>query len=277
MARGNRPPTPGTPWVARPHFDGIAKRILAVLVLTAGMAMLVSCGGGGGGTPSGGMPVSTLQITSSPALFAGVDPAITDYVVANNKAAPTQVSVNAPANTTVAVDGHPAAGFSSTTAVSLAAGQSFSFVVNSAGTSKTYYVRCLPADFPVWTTERPGTPQADYYLLTPDSSLQIITPTNYVIVADGYGVPMWWYKSALLPIDLTLLSDGNIAWTSFPTAEEHTLAGALVHMFTGAGILGAVLDTHEMLLLPNGNYLLITNVNKNPVDLSAIGGPRRPR
>jgi hypothetical protein len=211
-------------------------------------------------------------ITTSPALTRAFDPAVTDYAYVYKPGSPVDVTVTAPTGTTVSIDGQPFQGSTSTTQVSIVPGQSFSFVVNNAGTSQTYHVRCLPVDFPVWTTERSGTPQADYYVFVPTESTTMAPSGNYIVVADTYGVPMWWFKNTTLPVDAKLLPNGNIAWTSSPTGQEHKLDGSLVRSFTPTSPAGVELDVHEIQLLPNGNYIYISDVNRPSIDLSSIGG-----
>jgi hypothetical protein len=249
------------------------KQGVGALFVAAAMALLASCGSGSGtgtGQPPG-QPASTLQITTSRALFPTFDPSITDYVAPYDSASSMQVTVNAPQNTSVSVDGKPFRSLSSTTQVNVTPGQSFSLVVNTAGATKTYYIRSLPTDFPTWTTERLGTPQSEYYIVAPSRALTTDPPSQYAIIFDSYGVPMWWYRAAALPVDVKLFADGNMGWTSAPTGEERKFDGSLVRAVV-SGVLGGIVDNHEILLLPNGNYLFIANVRRTPVDFSAFGG-----
>ncbi len=248
------------------------KRALATMVLAICMTMLASCGSGSGTSAPPVSAPGALQITLSPSLSRAFDPNISDYAFVYKSGSPVTVTVSAPNDTTVSVEGQAVRGQTFTTQVSVTPGQGFSLVVNSAGGAKTYFVRCLPTDFPLWSTERIGTPQAEYYIVAPSSSFSPGTPNNYVIIADSYGVPLWWYHSSALPLDAKLLSNGNVAWSASPLAEEHKLDGTLVHAFTGAGLTGGTLDNHELLLLPNGNYLFIVDVPRTPVDLSSFGG-----
>src|SRR5262249_477745 len=143
----------------------------------------------------------------------------------------------------VSVDGQPFRKLSFTTSVNLAPGQSFSFVVNSPGSSKTYYVRCLPTDFPSWTTERPGKPQAQWYIVT---SRRLGTGYHpFAIVLDNHGVPVWWYRVAgERANDAKLLPNGHIAWISTasslstPSLWEVQLDGSLVRMLSPNGLDG---------------------------------------
>ncbi|MCW3051086.1 MAG: hypothetical protein JWN14_256 [Chthonomonadales bacterium] len=251
-------------------FRTYVKQGMIGLALAATLVPLTSCGGGSSGpvTPPGG---SALKITTSTTIFPAFDPAITDYVATTPSGA-LQVTVNAPAGTQVAVDGHPAAASTFTTPVTIAAGQSFPIVVTSAGTSKTYYVRCLPTDFPAWTTERPGTPQTEYYAFTPDSPIGPGTARHYLVIADNNGVPIWWYQGSDEPRAGIVLANGNIAWNVTNGVEEHKLNGTLVNTITPDKSDGATFDLHELQQLPNGDFLIMAEVFRGPVDLSAEGG-----
>ena len=213
----------------------------------------------------------TLKISMSPGLYPAFDPSISDYVVMYDPGSFVQVSVDAPRNTKVAVDGQPFRKLAFTTSVNVTPGQSFSFVVNSPGKSDTYHVRCLPTDFPLWTTERSGTPPAEYYVIRVNSPVSS-SPNGYIILVDNNGVPMWWYASLKAITDAKLLPNGHIAWINRPIAEEHLLDGTLVHTISSAKQIGAVVDIHELQLLSNGNYLFIVYLPRGPVDLSPYGG-----
>jgi hypothetical protein len=238
------------------------------VALVAGLLMF------GGGRPALARQTgSPLQLTTTPALYPAFNPDITDYVIPAGTDTSLQVTVNAPRNTKVSVDGQPFRKLSFTTQVSnLGAGQRFSFVVNSPSGSKTYHVRRLPANFPAWTTERVSTPQSEYYIVanTRDNS------GANVIIFDGYGVPVWWHHANFFPIDAKLLPNGNLAWSSFGSiperSEEHLFDGTLVRTLLPHPTIGGALDPHELLLLPNGNYLTFVNISRGPIDLTPYGG-----
>jgi hypothetical protein len=143
---------------------------------------------------------------------------------------------------------------------------------------RTYHVRCLPRDFPKWTAERHGTPQAQWFLVTPT-----LGPHGSHVVAlfDRSGVPVWWMERRTKPHDAMLLPDGNLAWSTFTNGEyashsvpfeEHRLDGKLVRRIAAVGV---PTDGHEMQVLPNGHYLVMSYTPRPGVDLSAYGGPGR--
>jgi Arylsulfotransferase (ASST) len=101
---------------------------------------------------------------------------------------------------------------------------------------------------------------------------------DYAAIFDRHGVPIWWYKAKALPINAELLPDGTLAWAPVNWQpyrllgggyEIHRLNGRLVRVVKAAG---GPTEIHELLLLPNGNYLLGTIVRKRHKDASPFGG-----
>src|SRR4051812_19658457 len=210
-------------------------------------------------------PAGAMSLSTSPALYPAFDAAVTDYVIRCTDGTPVDVTVSA-LGTQVDVDGQGPRSGNFTTSVSLAAGRSFR-VVETNGTTNTYYVRCLPSDFPGWTYQRFSDPQAEWYEVAPfaRTTFQPIPPGvsgRYSAIFDANGVPVWWYQVSEQPLDFHTLTNGNFVWLKFTSAgtEERGLDGSLVRNLGGIGP-GIVSDEHETLLLPNGNYLLITERN----------------
>ena len=134
-------------------------------------------------------------ITAVPALQPAFDPAIADYVT-RCTGAPVQLSVGAPADAMVAVDGDGPRSGTFERDVALDVNRAFSFTVAGA-TTRTYHVRCLPADFPPYTAQRSGTPQASHYLVTPSLALGPFPAgfsPGYTAFYDSGGAPVWWYR-----------------------------------------------------------------------------------
>ncbi len=139
------------------------------------------------------------------------------------------------------------------------------------GTS--YYIRCLPKDFPDYSSSRTGLPQ--------QTNGYLLTLARYSAIFDTDGVPVWWDKGVSSPS----LHEPNYAEFMNPT----TIAwGQKDGSFQLVGLNGAVkgkiaggsiqLDTHDLELLPNGNYLGIEAVQRDCpavpsqcVDLSSWG------
>ena len=126
-------------------------------------------------------------------------------------------TVAAPNGTSLSFDGQPLRGGEFETTVALGHNQAFSFVVATASGLATHHVRCLPPDFPSFTVNRFGDPQAAWYLITPSVALPA-TNVPYVVLFDNRGVPVWWYRTSgsSPPIDAALLDDDTLSWTRFP-------------------------------------------------------------
>jgi hypothetical protein len=201
-----------------------------------------------------------------PALFPAFDPAVTDYVTRCGD--PTEIVINASGGVTVSVDGQPARSGSFAAQVHRSEGQRFTIVVDEPLASPTsHHVRCLPADFPLWTASRTGTPQAEYYLTVPGAPFG---GRSRPIIFDDLGVPIWWGRGGNA-FFATLLSNGNLAWTPSPGggrgAEERGLDGSLIR--TISPTVGEI-DSHDLLRLPNGNTVVVAATLRSGVDLSGV-------
>jgi hypothetical protein len=221
--------------------------------------------------------VTAPQITGSPALFPAFDTSISDYITRCASSPSVELTVNAPAGTSVSVDGQPPRTGSFTSIVALTSGQSFLLLVNTPTGTSEHVIRCLPSDFPTWSTERTGPTQAEWYMVTPNiGTLPPGFSDGYVAIFDNNGVPVWWLQSTTPPIDFKLLPNGNVAWQHAVSGrqrfEEHEFNGTLVRSLIVQPPVAVANDFHDSQLLPNGNYLLGAYSPRCCFDLSALGG-----
>ncbi len=220
------------------------------------------------------------QITTQPSLYPAFDAAVPDYVVRCNDATPVNFTVTAPAGTEVNVDNEGPRTGTFTTDVRLKSGQGFPIAVTSGGTGQTHHVRCLPSDLPRSTFQRSGQPQAEWYAIAPanKTNFQPFPPNvspNYLVLFDGNGVPVWWKKAARTPLDFDVLTNGELAWAALDNSgiEQLRVDGTLLRHVNAVGS-GVGLDPHEVLMLPNGNYLV--NIARVIPGVTPCGGcPRR--
>lgn len=229
--------------------------------------------------------VGTVQFSTTPALYPAFSSAVSDYVTRCTATTAVQVSVSnsdpSDTTTTVSVDGQAPTVGGFTASVSLGLGQGFTITATQGATSKNYYVRCLPNGFPTWTSARPGTPQAEYYVVVPVPSTGVGIANRYVTIYDTNGVPIWWIlpPSGYRPVDAKPLPNDDILWTESETssairglkAEHRRLDGSIVD--DAIAPIGYQLDAHEVQLLPNGNYLVIGTYGRCCYNLSSHGGP----
>lgn len=225
---------------------------VAALTLTVFGVLAASAGGD-----------SSLTITANQGLSPGFDVSIQDYYI-RCTGAPVVMSVGAPTGTAVSVD-HSAlrsGGFS--VSVPLTEGQEFSISVRQSSTTSTYYVRCLPADFPnfTFTPENP----------VPHGLFTIDGLGPYLAAFNTDGVPVWWMKTQAGAFDSQVLPDGTVGFydAGAGTNEIYSLNGDPIR---AVSTVNGPTDVHELQLLPNGDYLVDAYLPKNGVDLSPYGGP----
>jgi hypothetical protein len=141
-----------------------------------------------------------------------------------------------------------------------------------------YWVRCLGPDFPEmqWVPHsEAGAPTPGYYLV--GSFTVPKGESAYAIVLDKNGVPVWYFredspKTGVGIDNVDTVIDGSISFMPFPNGpfpyEIHQLS-PLVTTFVNA----VALDEHEFQVLPNGDYLVLTNPLKMGVDLEGLQVP----
>jgi hypothetical protein len=127
-------------------------------------------------------------------------------------------------------------------------------------------VRCLPNDFLTWTTSLTGPTEAEWYLTTPG-----VLGVNYPAIFDRNGVPVWWGEKALTLL-VDLLDNDEVLQSIINGDLEHRrLDNTLVRSISVAA--PDVIDFHDGLLLPNGNYVIVVNVTKSGFDFSSWNPP----
>jgi hypothetical protein len=203
----------------------------------------------------------SFSITTVPALTPAFKTGITNYAVRCAGSASTHIATTGTG--TVVIGGKRFASPASLD-VPLVAGQSLKVVW---GTS-SYFVRCLPSDFPDYSAVRNGTSQVRGLLVTP--TINFSGPSgHYVVAFDAQGVPVWWYQDQnTTPGDAKFLDQSTVGWSSGGSFKFYSLNGVLEKTFTAGG---GTLDPHDFQVLPNGNYLGIVYVPHDNVDLSSWG------
>jgi Arylsulfotransferase (ASST) len=253
----------------------VSGRFVGLGALVAALA--AAAAGSSSAGPSQVVAQSPL-ISTAPGLFPGFNPSVTDYVTRCQPSDQVWVSVAALPGVYVSVANGPQQTGNFAKPIDLSPGQAFDITATVSGLSETYYVRCLPSDFPTFTVNVDGPRQAAFYLMTPHrypnpagSSYQ------YVAFFDNSGVPVWWMKSAgpSIPEGAALLPNDDVIWThaldlGAAGAEEHALDGKLVSTLDTAG---SEADQHDVQLMSTGNYLMGRTFPVDGANLSACHGP----
>lgn len=214
-------------------------------------------------------------VQARPGLFPRFSTGTPDYVMRCKSKQKVRFAVAAPKGVRIAVGDDRAHGGHFDRSFELGSGQGVRITLFRSGRKeRVYEARCLPHDFPDWDVERDGRPQARYIVLTPN----VFDPVpGYVAVFDAHGVPVWWMRQLPAPFDGTLLPNGHLAWTGWAAHkiasgyfEERTLDGSLVRKIR---TVGYYTNQHELQLLPDGTYLIVTYRPRDHVDLRRYGGP----
>jgi hypothetical protein len=243
-----------------------------LLVAAAAVLLLASGCGSQGEAPE----QATAAVTSK-GLFPPFDPAERHYVSRCGRGA-RPIEITAPSGTEVGTGAEPAASGPVTIERTAPSGDDFPVTIASRGRSRTYRVRCLPADFPAWKFEalRPSPP--GFFVVSFKAS---DSARPWVIVFDDDGVPRWWINPDTRVLWGQVLASGNLVWArSFGDGygldprmahEVRTPAGKLLRLVQTEG---SIIDGHEYRELGNGNVFVDTYVPET-ADLRRVGGPRR--
>jgi hypothetical protein len=167
--------------------------------------------------------------------------------------------------------GAPASSGASVT-ISVAENQAIVVGVNADGGTDSYWIRCLPHDFPLMqATLHPeaGAPTPGYYLVGNAS----LAPygKGYAMAVDVHGVPVWYQATpdGCGPSDVDSVVPATI---SYDSGEDRFQlldldAGTTSYVVPS----GIPLDLHELRYLPNGDYLVFGDPIRKDVNLTGLG------
>ena len=244
-----RPPPDATPDAARADVGGPTATTLSIAPLTLQPAFstnvhdyYVQCGAG--------TNVLTVSMTAAPgSTIALVQPVTTPDSV------DTTINVGVKENDAIVVG------------------------VKTSGTTDSYWVRCLPHDFPLLgMVQHPdaGTPTPGYYML--GDVIQAPGEGGYGMALDGNGVPIWYHTTrtglgavdvdSIIPGTISFVPNINITYASFDGQFElHDLVTRTTSLVQSVGM---PLDMHDLRVMPNGDYLVFADPVVTGVDLTGL-------
>ncbi len=190
---------------------------------------------------------------------------------------PVTYSLTPHRNSTASIDGAPA-GPGVAAALQLSADDITTIAVATPGEPvATYSFRCLPADFPRLTIDRPGEPTPGWYLTGFEGGAGA---RSFLSILDERGAPLWYQPTNLFPINAQRLSDGTIMYDpaeangygvgAAETAKIISLDGTVVDEVTTDDPVAFPLDHHEHIERPGGWTLLSYPLIAGQ-DLSVLG------
>ena len=147
----------------------------------------------------------------------------------------------------------------------------------------TYYVRCLPADFPTLSVETAEGAAPGWYLT--DLGTNVPGVGSFLTILNERGAPVWYQRLDQNLIDAKLLSTGDLvasenprAFTTDPSTGHRVIAldGSLVdvHVTDSSAYPADKHDYVEIPELPEGraiiSYPVVTGVDLSALDPAAI-------
>ena len=234
-----------------------------------------------------GTPHSRAGTTNEPlrslavkGLYPNFSPTGVDYAVRDCAGRRTSINFNRSKNATISINGKITARDAVT--LKLASDQILTLKAKLGKISRTWYIRCLPNDFPkLSVVQHQKSPQALYMLSTgirPDPGRwQIISP--YYVILDHRGAPIWYMRASGTPAILERAANGNLLTGAGPNGISPSYAARGEPAFVETTLEGVVVtehgtpysdpvDGHSLQVLPNGNMMMITVPVRTGVDLS---------
>jgi hypothetical protein len=267
-----------------------------LLTLLPGVVLIAACGrssAAGAGSDAGSYvdagPASdggssfAASIGISPlTLTPAFSPEIHDYYVrcaAGTNALSITISAEAGATVALVQPMMTAPAASQTANVEVSENQAIVVSASNGPDTGEYWVRCLPHDFPRFETvphPEMGVPTPGYYLLGDTSSALRESP--YAMVVDGNGVPVWYSNTSngKQPVDVESLAPNTVSFAGYLyyTFSDTSWKYEVHHLATGGVTyvepVGEPLDLHELQLLPNGDYLVLSDPITTGVDLTGL-------
>jgi hypothetical protein len=211
-------------------------------------------------------PVTSTTITTDPVMYPPFDAGTFNYILRCAPPAPVTLRISLAQGSTVSVNGGAVSAGAFDQDVSLQPGQRLTFALTTtSGATNDYSVRCLPADWPDWGVGTAPNGRTQYFMAQPI----FFGLASRTAIYDRNAVPLWW-GDPQFTIFSTLLPDGNVGSMINGGVEERALDGTLVRTVQ---TVGAPADQHDVNLLPNGHFVMVTDQPRPGVDLSALGGP----
>jgi hypothetical protein len=175
----------------------------------------------------------------------------------------------------------------------LRAGEKITIAVTSEDgkNSVSYSLICLPGDFPSITVMVSEAPSPGYFFISNFNIYSEGTISNenigkYLMILDNSGVPIWYKKMDVVGADFKVQPTGDLSYVNFESEEKDIFGTshpviAMNSNFEETGSFRCMTantgeeittDSHDSIMLDNGNVILIGWIGRN-ADLSQYGGP----
>ncbi len=211
---------------------------------------------------------SALSVSTTPSNYPSFSSSVSDYVIRGcPSTGGVAVNVTTDPGDAVSVDNQAPQTGTFTATANVTTGQEFTIVETSGSTTTgTWYMRCLPSDFPDFSSTVTGTPQSQFFLTL---NTQTGASEGYATFFDDNGVPVWWHPTVPGADFVNTDGQGDLGWTAFmEPVPIINLAGKSIGQLTSPD---GPIDIHELQFLGGGRVLVEVEESKCCVDLSSWG------
>ena len=245
---------------------------LAALCAACIALVIGGCRGPGAVAPVTVARLSALQVTGGERMYPAFDPGVLHYAVRCADGTALQVAAEAEAeDATLRLLHDDSTGTGSVAgSATVNSDHDLAIEVGDGKSTATYYVHCIPLDFPDITIGKRTDAVSDGLLLiTP----QIIEPARiragmspsvitFLAIVDNNGVPRWVRRSEFGARDFRRHADGRYSHSEWDAQGQGSVAilDAEFNRIDTARTVGNVTRTigHEFLVTEEGNYLLLS-------------------
>jgi hypothetical protein len=145
---------------------------------------------------------------------------------------------------------------------------------DATGSIQQYWIRCLPNDFPLVVADphpEVGSPTPGWYLIGDLFTAAGSGP--YAMIIDANGTPIWYHRTPsgeANPTVVTPLPSSTVGITTTSNPSIGTLYFLNTWTTQAISTVGIPLNNHELLMLPNGDFMLISYPTLTGVDLTGL-------
>jgi hypothetical protein len=145
------------------------------------------------------------------------------------------------------------------------------------GSSTSYWLRCLPPDFPDYVVDRQRPASPGWYLTT--FGMGPRPQSAFLVILDHRQVPVWYKRAERQMLDLKLSTGGRLAHVALVRDNQPLDFEQGYRLIDLAGRVDEVRRTvdsdtghHDHIDLPGGGWALITFPRRDGVDLTELNG-----
>ncbi len=118
----------------------------------------------------------------------------------------------------------------------------------------------LPDDFPVPEVVYSNNPSPGYFFISP-AGLWGYFPeaTPYLVIMDNYGTPVFFAEQSSSAFDFKIQADGSLTYAYGTRGRTHHMLNDKMEFVKDLNVVGFPNDFHDLMVLDNGNYLMLAN------------------